>query len=133
MSKGKGMSETSYQLSLLKIPVSEISRSAEFYRDILGFSQQSAAEEYGWAQLQAGDLSVALYKPGMGGGTGQVGGSTGFHLCLPPERFDQMAADLLKRGVLVDNMVHQSDEGGVFIGVSDPDGNVIKIMPAAGM
>ena len=64
--KVKPMSDTGYQLALLKIPVTEITRSAAFYREALGFEQQFAAEEYGWAQFAAGDLAVALYKPGMG-------------------------------------------------------------------
>jgi len=43
-----------YQLSLLKIPVTNLMRCADFYRDALGFRQEFAAEEYGWAQLAAG-------------------------------------------------------------------------------
>src|SRR3954451_11785416 len=54
--------QAGYELSLLKIPVSNIKRSADFYRNTLGFHQQSVAEQYGWAQFQADRLSVALYK-----------------------------------------------------------------------
>jgi catechol 2,3-dioxygenase-like lactoylglutathione lyase family enzyme len=115
-------------LSLLKIPVSDVGRSAAFYRDALGFEQQFVAEQYGWAQFQAGALPVALYKPGMGGGDGKIGGSTGFHLSLPPLRFDSLAADLMKRGCLVENMVHRGNDGTTFVEVRDPDGNTLKIM-----
>jgi catechol 2,3-dioxygenase-like lactoylglutathione lyase family enzyme len=124
------MSDTGYQLSLLKIPVSQITRSADFYREALGLEQQFAAEEYGWAQFQAGDLPLALYKPGMGGGDGKIGGSVGFHLSLPPQRFDALAADLIKRGCLVENKVHRGDDGTTFIEVRDPDANLMKIMRA---
>jgi catechol 2,3-dioxygenase-like lactoylglutathione lyase family enzyme len=125
------MNDPGYELSLLKIPVSEITRSAAFYRDALGFEQQFAAEEYGWAQFQAGDLPLALYKPGLGGGDGKIGGSTGFHLSLPPQQFDALAAALLQRGCLVEDKVHRGDDGTTFIEVRDPDANTLKIMRAA--
>jgi catechol 2,3-dioxygenase-like lactoylglutathione lyase family enzyme len=124
----KSMDNDGYQLSLLKIPVSNITRSAAFYRDALGFEQQFAAEEYGWAQFQSGPLPLALYKPGMGGGDGKIGGSTGFHLSLPPVRFDALAGELQKRGSLVGDRVHRGDDGTTFIEVRDPDGNTLKIM-----
>jgi catechol 2,3-dioxygenase-like lactoylglutathione lyase family enzyme len=116
-----------YKLSLLKIPVSQITRSAEFYREALGFEQQFLAEEYGWAQFQAGDVGITLYKPGMGGGDGKIGGSLDFHLSLLPEQFDPLAADLLKRGSLAENRIHRGDDGSTFIDVCDPDGNTLKI------
>src|SRR5258708_21837332 len=56
----------SYRLALIKIPVSDIQRSAAFYRQTLGFEQEFVAAEYGWAQFKAGELPLALYKPGMG-------------------------------------------------------------------
>jgi len=119
---------TGYQLALLKIPVSDIQRSATFYRDALGFRQEFVSPQYGWAQLAAGDVPVALYRPGMGGGDGHIGGSTGFHLSLPAPRFDTLAAALLVQGVLVEGRVHHGDDGTVFLDVRDPDGNTLKIM-----
>lgn len=116
-----------YELSLLKIPVSDIQRSAAFYHDTLGFEQQSVYPQYGWAQLKAGELPLALYKPGMGGGDGHIGGSTGFHLLLPADRFDTLAAALLVQGVLTENRVHHGDDGTIFLEVRDPDGNTMKI------
>jgi catechol 2,3-dioxygenase-like lactoylglutathione lyase family enzyme len=124
---GKPMADPSYQLSLLKIPVSDIDRSAEFYRDVLKFKPQFVAAKYGWAQFSAGDLPLALYKPGKGGGDGKIGGSTGFHLDLPAEQFDTLAADLLKRGVLVDNRIQRGDDGSTYVQVRDLDGNVLNI------
>lgn len=126
------MSEKKYGLALLKIPVTEIKRSAEFYRDALGLQEQFVSDEYGWAQFQAGDLSLALYKPGMGGGDGKVGCSVGFHLSLPEEPFDSLATSLQERGVLVEDMIHKGDDGTTFVEVRDPDGNTLKIMRSAG-
>ena len=117
-----------YTLSLLKIPVSNIVRTAAFYRDVLGFEPVFAAEEYGWAQLQAGELALALYRPGMGGGEGQVGSSTGFHLALAAEHFDALKDVLCQHDALVDDMVHQGEDGSSFVEVCDPDGNTLKIM-----
>ena len=121
------MSDSSYKLSLLKIPVSDIARSAAFYTKALKWEPQFVADEYGWAQLDAGGLPVALYKPGMGGGDGKPGGSTGFHLAVPPAAFDTLAADLLGKGVLVDNRVQHGDDGTTFVQLRDPDGNVLNI------
>ncbi len=123
----KPMSDSSYQLSLLKIPVSDIAKSAAFYSDALKFKPEFVAEQYGWAQFDAGGLPLALYKPGMGGGDGHVGGSTGFHLALLPAQFDTLAADLLKRGVLVDNRIQRGDDGTTYVQVRDPDGNVLNV------
>ena len=58
------MNEVSFALSLLKIPVSDVTRSAEFYRTALGFEEQFVAEKYGWAQLQAGDRLGAGHVAG---------------------------------------------------------------------
>ena len=63
----------------------------------------------------------------MGGGDGHIGGSVGFHLSLPAERFDTLAAALTVEGVLVDNRVQHGDDGATFIEVRDPDGNTLSI------
>ncbi len=116
-----------YQLSLLKIPVADVARAAAFYRERLKFKETFVAAEYGWAQMEAGALAIALYKPGMGGGDGHVGGSTGFQLALPAAAFDALAAELLPLGVLVENQIHKGDDGTTFIQVRDPDGNVLNV------
>ncbi|MDB5328751.1 MAG: hypothetical protein JWM57_4320 [Phycisphaerales bacterium] len=121
------MADLVYQLTLLKIPVSDITRSAAFYAETLKWEPQFVADEYGWAQFDAGGLPVALYKPGMGGGDGKPGGSTGFHLAVPADAFSALAADLLSKGVLVDNRVQQGDDGTTYVQLCDPDGNVLNI------
>lgn len=122
------MQNPGFQLALLKIPVTEIDRSVAFYRDALDFEEQFVSSEYGWAQLLAGDLPLALYKPGMGGGDGTVGGSLDFHLAMHHERFDGLAKRLQEQGHLVEDTVHQGDDGSTFVDVYDPDGNTLKIM-----
>ena len=117
-----------YKLKLLKIPVADIEASCEFYSTQLAFDVQFKADEYGWAQLSGGDISLALYKPGMGGGDGKIGGSANFHLSLPSDEFDTIAAQLLSNGHLMEGMIHSGNDGSTFIDVIDPDGNVIKVM-----
>ena len=121
------MTLTNYKITLLKIPVSDIDVSNQFYEEHLGFKVQYVAAEYGWAQMTAGDISLALYKPGMGGGNGQIGGSVDFHLSLPESDFQPLAKRLLERGLLSENMIHTGNDGSTFIDVLDPDKNIIKI------
>lgn len=113
-------------LGLLKIPVSDVEKSAAFYEEVLGFKKEFVAAEYGWAQFSADDLSLALYVPGMGGGDGKIGGSLDFHLCVVEY------GDLLKRlqesKSLVEDMVHSGEDGSRYLEVIDPDGNTMKIM-----
>ena len=121
------MSIQSYQLSLLKIPVSNLETAAQFYEHDLGLTLEFLVEEYGWAQFSAGTLPLALYLPGKGGGDGQIGGSLDFHLSLAASDFDPLADRLLAAGVLVEDMMHTGADGSTFIDVRDPDGNVLKI------
>jgi catechol 2,3-dioxygenase-like lactoylglutathione lyase family enzyme len=122
------MNAPSYEVQMLKIPVSDIEVSSQFYATHLGFEIQFAAAEYGWAQLSAAGLALALYKPGMGGGDGQLGGSVDFHLSLPDKAFQSLATSLLEEGHLVEDRIHTGNDGSTFMDICDPDGNVIKIM-----
>jgi predicted enzyme related to lactoylglutathione lyase len=120
------MNTPNFSLSLLKIPVSDITASAKFYSTGLGFQQECVFEEYGWAQFNAGDLPIALYKPGMGGGNRALGGSLDFHLAvsdLEPIR-DRLREyyPSLKQGIF------KNDDGSETLEFSDPDGNEMKIM-----
>lgn len=119
-----------YALCLLKVPVTDVARSVGFYRDVMGFAEGFVAEEYGWAQLSAGGLTLALYVPGMGGGDAAVGGAVGFHLALAGCEFDALVQDLEGRDALVEGRVHRGNDGTTFVDVRDPDGNVLKIMRA---
>lgn len=121
------MADTPYQLVLLKIPVTAIPPAVAFYRDVLGFALEFVAEEYGWAQMTAGPLAVGLYVPGEGGGDRPVGGSVDFHLALPPDAFDALAAKLAERGRLIGDKTQDGDDGTRFAEAVDPDGNTIKL------
>jgi catechol 2,3-dioxygenase-like lactoylglutathione lyase family enzyme len=120
-----------YKLGLLKVPVTDVEASAAFYRDQLGLELHFAVGAYGWAQLGSGELLLALYEPGRGGGDGSVGGSTGFHLELPADEFEVLAARLAAAGVLVGGAVQRSDDGSEFLEACDPDGNTTKVLRRA--
>ena len=119
------MPDRSFELSLLKIPVLDITVSAPFYRDGLGLEEQFVAAEYGWAQFQAGDLPIALYKPGIGGGNRTPGGSVDFHLSTPDLEGLQMRLQAFDPTLKIG--IFKNDDGSETLEFSDPDGNEIKV------
>lgn len=123
------MPEPTFTLSMLKVPVSDITASARFYRDGLGFQELFVVEEYGWAQFQAGDIPIALYKPGMGGGNRTPGGSVDFHLASTD--LSALQARLKAFDPELEVGIFKNDDGSETLEFSDPDGNTFKIGAAA--
>jgi predicted enzyme related to lactoylglutathione lyase len=121
------MKAEKYHLGLLKIPVKDIEKSAQFYEKNLRFQLDFLAPEFGWAQMKAGEISLALYVPGMGGGDRQIGGSVDFHLNLAGEDFDEMAKNMEEAGQLSDDMIHTGADGTTYIDILDLDENIIKV------
>ena len=122
------MNSADYKLGLLKVPVIDIERSTKFYAEVLGFEVGFQAPEYGWAQMQAGEVSLALYVPGKGGGNRKIGGNVDFHLILNNDAFDKLAPILKDAGHLSEDMIHTGNDGSTFVDVLDPDENLIKIV-----
>ena len=120
------MNKPDFTLSLLKIPVSNVEKSAQFYVEGLGFSQQFVAAAYGWAQFLAGDVPLGLYEPGKGGGTRQPGGSVDFHLSTTA--LVDLEARLKQYGANIYEGIVQSNDGLDILEVEDPDGNVLKFV-----
>ena len=111
-------------VALLKIPVSELAPSADFYRSALGLEPAFVAEEFGWAQLEGASVGIALYVPGKGGGMRTPGGSVDFHLWtndLDP-LFERV------REATETAAIYQNDEGSRSLEFQDLDGNTMKIM-----
>jgi|GEM_PF-847639 len=127
--ESKPMTHPPYKVTLLKIPVSDITVSAKFYAEGLGFEQQFIAEKYGWAQFKAGDLSIALYKPGMGGGNRKPGGSVDFHLSV--ENLEQLQDRLKHFDPKLKVGIFKNDDGSETLEFTDPDGNEFKISKAS--
>jgi hypothetical protein len=116
-----------YTLALLKVAVHDVDRAAAFDRDVLAMTPAFVAPAYGWAQFTAGDLALARYVPGRGGGDGHVGRAAGFHLVLPGVAFDDPVARARAHDAMVDGRVHQRADGTTFVDVRDPDGTVVKV------
>ena len=121
------MNSRTYKLGLLKVPVSDIEISSKFYEMDLGFEIDFVAPEYKWAQMKTGEISVALYTPGKGGGERKIGGSVDFHLILEGKEFDELAQKMKAEQKLSGGMIHQGADGTTFIDILDPDENLIKV------
>jgi predicted enzyme related to lactoylglutathione lyase len=115
-----------FDICLIKIPVSDLARSVNFYGTALGLACDLVVEQYGWAQFSGARLPLALYVPGKGGGSDQPGGSTGFHLSHPD--LDSVLA--LARRADPEAAVFTNADGSRSLELTDPDGNLIKIMQA---
>jgi predicted enzyme related to lactoylglutathione lyase len=114
-----------WTLEVVIVPVSDIARSVEFYRDKVGFDLDHHTKNE--------HMEVVQLTP-RGSGCSIVFGS------LPPQRemepgslkgvqlvvSDAKAArqELVERGVECSELqVFSPDDGGTFFGFSDPDGN----------
>lgn len=117
---------TQITVNLVKIPVSDIDKALPFYRDVLGLSEDFVAAEYGWAQLSSGNLPVALYVPGMGGGAGEAGAADGVHFAISDA--GPLRERLTQAGLNPDDHSHQGNDGSTFFELHDPDGNTFKVM-----
>lgn len=110
-------------VQMVKMPVSDIDKAVAFYRDILGLSEDFVVAEYGWAQLSAGNLPIALYVPGMGGGKAEAGKADHLHLAVTD--LDVFGHVLGQHNVQA--QLHTGNDGTTFYELADPDGNVIKV------
>ncbi len=116
-------------VKMVKIPVSDIEKAVPFYRDVLGLQEDFVVAEYGWAQFSAGNLPVALYVPGMGGGDGEAGKADCLHFSTSDEA--GMRDQLTKAGVDPETHLHRGNDDTAFFELQDPDGNQFKIVLAA--
>lgn len=113
-------------LAFLKIPVTDLNRAVTFYTNALPLKVAFAAEEYGWAQLEAGDLSLALYVPGKGGGNRTPGGSVDFQLHHP--NVDELLATFKENLPDANAEIFENNDGSRSLEFTGPDGNELKIM-----
>jgi catechol 2,3-dioxygenase-like lactoylglutathione lyase family enzyme len=117
------------KLELVILPVADVDRSKDFYRDVLGFAEDVDV------QPQDGVRIVQLTPPGsacsIGFGTGlpvytetPPGSVKGLHLVVAD--IDAARADLQSRGLDIGEV--QDVGGGVkYAGFSDPDGNTLTL------
>jgi catechol 2,3-dioxygenase-like lactoylglutathione lyase family enzyme len=121
------------KLELVIIPVSDVDRAKEFYRDVLGFGEDVDV------QPQEGMRIVQLTPPGsscsvtMGTGlpvfTEMAPGSVkGLHLVV--NDIDQARAELVSRGLDI-GAVEDVGGGVKYAGFSDLDGNTLTLQEMA--
>lgn len=113
-------------IGLVKIPVTDFKRATDYYREILGLTEEFAVEEYGWAQYETGNVPLCLYVVGQGGGDGVPGSEVGFHLVV--DDVSTFYAAIKERGGHFGSEIVSSDDGGKFFVVRDPDGNTFKVL-----
>ncbi len=113
-------------VQMVKIPVDDVGVSVPFYRDVIGLSEDFVMAEYGWAQLSAGNLPIALYQPNKGGGQGKPGVFDSLHFAT--DNLDPIMKRLKENGVDTSDMPFTGDDGSLSIDLDDPDGNRIKVM-----
>jgi len=89
-------------------------------------SEDFVMAEYGWAQFSAGNLPVALYVPGMGGGTSAAGSVDCLHFATNDE--NAIRSRISDAGLNPDAHLHSGDDGSSYFELKDPDGNTFKIM-----
>ena len=118
-----------FSLNLVKIPVRDFAAARTFYRDALGLPEAFAVEAHGWAQYDVTPLPLCLYVAGMGGGDGDPGGDRNFHLAHPD--LTSVVRNVTHAGFPPAHDIVESDDGGRFVTLSDPDGNTFKVVEVA--
>ncbi|MDQ1586312.1 MAG: hypothetical protein QOH80_1677 [Actinomycetota bacterium] len=121
------------KLELVILPVADVDRAKEFYRDVLGFVEDVDVRP------QDGLRIVQLTPPGsscsitMGTGlpvfTAMAPGSVkGLHLVV--DDIDRVRTELLSRGLDI-AAVEDVGSGVKYAGFSDPDGNTLTLQEMA--
>ena len=100
-------------------PVSDLARSARFYREILGLPQEIYSEEGQWAEFNCGNLALALK-----GGETVPAAAPGGRLALAVDDIHAFHAELKNRGVRIQS--GPTDYGVCCaMEILDPDGHVV--------
>jgi glyoxylase I family protein len=116
--------------------VSDLARSIEFYRDVLGCPVERRVDELGLVQLRAGhsliDLVDAASRLGKAGGDPAIArGPNMDHFAISVAHFDEAAirAHLARFGVEATETqrLYGAEGYGPSIYLRDPDGNRVEL------
>jgi catechol 2,3-dioxygenase-like lactoylglutathione lyase family enzyme len=114
-----------WTLEVVVLPVSDIDRATEFYRDKVGFhlDHDTKNEHMHVVQLTPNGSGCSIVFGDLPPQREMEPGSMkGLQLCVPDAKAARQ--ELLDRGVEVgDITVFSEDDGGTFFGFADPDGN----------
>jgi predicted enzyme related to lactoylglutathione lyase len=103
---------------------SDMDKSAEFYRDLLGF--EIVHQSPYWTEMRLGDIHFGLHplKPGMEAPAGV--GPKGWFVGLGTDDLKGLRAKLEAAGTVINGDYHEIP-GGVILEILDPEGNVIHL------
>ncbi|MGW0733211.1 VOC family protein [Streptomyces sp. NPDC002851] len=119
-----------YTLEVVMIPVSDVDRARDFYREKVGFQLDFDGEVLPGVRIvqltpPGSGCSVALTSNPEALGLSPVpepGSYQGLQLCVPDAK--AAYAELRERGLDVSEpVVHSQQDGGTFLYFKDPDGN----------
>jgi len=114
-----------WTLEVVILPVSDIDRAIEFYRDKVGFrlDHDTRTEQMHVVQLTPSGSGCSIVFGDLPAQREMAPGSMrGLQLVVSDARAARQ--ELLDRGVQAsDIMVFSPDDGGTFFGFADPDGN----------
>ena len=119
-----------FTIGLVKIPVTNFEVSTHYYREVIGLEEEFAVAAYGWAQYKTTNVPLCLYVVGQGGGDGKPGEDVGFHLVV--DHIETVYAAIEQRGGQFASEIVNSNDGGKFFILRDPDGNTFKITQQVG-
>ena len=102
-------------------PVRDIPRAVAFYRDILHLPMGICSAEHGWAEFDAGNVTLALQASKS---TETAGGET--RLALAVDNVDAAHTELTEIGLTVPERIEDHGVCRVFE-IRDPDGNRILL------
>ncbi|WP_327356569.1 VOC family protein [Streptomyces sp. NBC_01304] len=119
-----------YTLEVIVVPVTDVDRAKEFYRDKVGFHVDFDGEVMPGVRIAqltppGSGCSVAITNNAAGLNLDPIptpGSYQGLQLCVADIK--QAHAELTERGLDVsDPVVHAEQDGGTFLYFKDPDGN----------
>jgi catechol 2,3-dioxygenase-like lactoylglutathione lyase family enzyme len=121
------------KLTHIRLLVADVSRSAAFYRDVLGL--ESIVDAGVYAELIAGDVRLGIYGRSMQAerlGTASMPAAADhqdpFMLTLDVGDVDAVYEELKSRGATFETEPHDQPEAFLRVAhLRDPDGNLIEI------
>ena len=112
---------TDFKLELVNVPVSDMDRAIEFYRDKAGFNldyDHEVSDEIRFVQLTPKGSACSI---SIGRGLTEMAPGSVQGLQVVVDDINEARAELLERGVDVSEV--QEFPWGSFVFFSDPDGN----------
>jgi lactoylglutathione lyase len=111
------------RLGLIMLVVGDLGLSVRFYCDRLGLTMRYASAT--WAELDAGNVSIALHQAGEDAGVSATTGCTlGFFVDDLRATVDQLKA----RGIQIVQEPRDESFGGLLATISDLDGYRIHLI-----